>query len=133
MKSTFLRPAALAAGLALALAGAPAMAAPPPSAGPLAVAAAGQSSPAVETVGWRHYRRGYWGGPGPWVAGAALGVIGLGFANAYYDDGYGYGYGGPGYYGYGYPGYYGYGGGYGGGYGRGFHGGHYGGGHFHHR
>ncbi|MGA2042612.1 MAG: hypothetical protein ABSG83_04495 [Roseiarcus sp.] len=131
MKSTSYRPAALAAALALALAGAPAMAAPLASAGPLAVAAAEKSSPAVETVGWRHYHRGYWGGPGPWVAGAALGVIGLGFANAYYDGGYGYGYGDPGYYGYGYPGYYGYGGGYG--YGRGFHGGHYGGGHFHHR
>ena len=134
MRSTSYRSIAIVAGFASALAAAPASAAPPVTAGPLAVAAAQKLSPAVETAAWRGYRHHrHWGGSGAWVAGAALGIIGLALANrsyggSYYDygDDSGYGYGG-----YGYGGY--------GGYGRHFHGGRgfghggfgrFGGGHF---
>jgi hypothetical protein len=61
----------------------------------------------------RYYRHRWhhgWGGPGPAVAGAALGLFGLALANSYYDSydypyyyaPYGAGYG---YYGYPYGGY----------------------------
>ena len=144
MKSASHRSFVAIASLAVALASAPVVAAPLASAGPLGLAAAQQSRAAVETVAWRrhYYGHRYWGGPGPFVAGAALGILGLGLAGGYYGSGYyaapsyapayyGYGdcdaydpYQSCGAYGYGYGGY----GGYGGGYGHRFHGG-FGGGH----
>jgi hypothetical protein len=104
----------LAGGLAIAALAAapPVFAEPVPTAGPLGVASAlkfDDVKPAAwrRGAGGRHWSgRGNWGGAGPFVAGAALGVLGAAAASSYYY-GYGAGYCNP-YYGCGYAPDYGY-------------------------
>lgn len=94
MRSTLFRATALAAGLAVALVGAPAVSAPLAGAAPVA-AAVQKADAGFETVAWRHhYHRHHGFGPGALFAGAALGLIGASIAGAF---------SGPDYYDYGYP------------------------------
>jgi hypothetical protein len=89
MKSTLFRTTAMAAGFAVALAGAPTVAAPLAGAAPVAEAVQ-QASPVVEKAYWRHYGHHYGYGSGALFAGAALGIIGLALAGAYRPGYYGY-------------------------------------------
>jgi hypothetical protein len=93
--STFLRNRAVALGVAGAIALGSVVSTAPAFAGPVPAntAAVKQALPDdVIDIGHRGWR-----GPGPWVAGAALGIIGGVIAsqayrdNYYYDEGYAYG------------------------------------------